>query len=73
MAARRREDPGRGPDAGIGQRQGEPLALAPDVAFHSPMLTKTARGEQNVRDIHKLIGGIQGREPTTQGSLPAAR
>lgn len=52
--------PAADPDAGIGQRQGEPLALAPDVAFHSPMLTKTARGEQNVRDIYKLIGGIQG-------------
>ena len=24
------------------------------------MLTKTAYGEQNVEDIHKLIGGIQG-------------
>lgn len=47
------------PDAGGGQL-GEPLLLAPDVAFHSPMLTKTARGEQDVRDIHKLIGGIQG-------------
>jgi hypothetical protein len=48
------------PDAGVGQRPGDPLPLAPDVAFHSPMLTKTARGEQDVRDIHKLIGGIQG-------------
>ncbi len=48
------------PDAGVGQRPGGPLQLAPDVAFHSPMLTKTARGEQNVEDIHKLIAGIQG-------------
>jgi hypothetical protein len=48
------------PDAGVGQRPGGPLPLAPDVAFHSPMLTKTAYGEQNVEDIHKLIGGIQG-------------
>src|SRR5215469_8825031 len=48
------------PDSGVGQRPGDPLALASDVAFHSPMLTKTARGEQDVRDIHKLIGGIQG-------------
>jgi hypothetical protein len=46
------------PDAGVGP--GDPLSLAPDVAFHSPMLTKTARGERDVRDIHKLIGGIQG-------------
>jgi hypothetical protein len=48
------------PDAGVGQRPGGPLPLAPDVAFHSPMLTKTAYGEQNVEDIHTLIGGIQG-------------
>jgi len=46
------------PHSGVGP--GDPLPLAPDVAFHSPMLTKTARGEQDVRDIHKLIGGIQG-------------
>lgn len=54
------KSPAADPDAGIGQRPGGPLPLAPDVAFHSPMLTKTARGEQNVEDIHKLIGGIQG-------------
>jgi hypothetical protein len=52
--------PAPDPDAGVGQRPGGPLPLAPDVAFHSPMLTKTAYGEQNVEDIHKLIGGIQG-------------
>src|SRR5215471_8817095 len=48
------------PDAGVGQRPGGPLPLAPNVGFHSPMLTKTAYGEQNVEDIHKLIRGIQG-------------
>lgn len=52
--------PAPDPDAGVGQRPGGPLPLAPDVAFHSPMLTKTAYGEQNVEDIHQLIGGIQG-------------
>ena len=52
--------PAADPDAGVGQRAGGPLPLAPDAAFHSPMLTKTAYGEQNVEDIHKLIGGIQG-------------
>jgi hypothetical protein len=48
------------PAAGVGQRTGGPLPLAPNAAFHSPMLTKTAYGQQNVEDIHKLIGGIQG-------------
>jgi hypothetical protein len=48
------------PDAGVGQRPGGPLPLAPDVAFHSPMLTKTSSGQENVEAIHKLIGGIQG-------------
>jgi hypothetical protein len=52
--------PAADPDAGVGQRPGGPLPLAPNVGFHSPMLTKTAYGEQNVEDIHKLIGGIQG-------------
>jgi hypothetical protein len=48
------------PDAGVGQRPGGPLPLAPGVAFHSPMLTKTSSGIENVEAIHKLIGGIQG-------------
>jgi hypothetical protein len=54
------KSPAPDPDAGVGQRPGGPLPLAPDVGFHSPMLTKAAYGEQNVEDIHKLIGGIQG-------------
>jgi len=36
------------------------LPLAPGVAFHSPMLTKTVSGDEKVQKIHKLIGGIQG-------------
>jgi hypothetical protein len=54
------KEPAADPDAGVGQRPGGPLPLAPAVAFHSPMLTKTAHGERDVEDIHKLIGGIQG-------------
>jgi hypothetical protein len=53
-------EPAADPDAGAGQRPGGSLRLAPTVAFHSPMLTKTAHGERDVEDIHKLIGGIQG-------------
>lgn len=49
------------PAADVGQRPGGPLPLAPDVAFHGPMLTKTAYGQENVEAIHKLIGGIQVR------------
>jgi hypothetical protein len=48
------------PDAGVGQRPGGPLPLAPNAAFHSPMLTKTSSGQKNVEAIHQLIGGIQG-------------
>jgi SnoaL-like protein len=36
------------------------LALAPDVRFHSPMLVKTIAGDENVHQVHRLIGGIQG-------------
>jgi hypothetical protein len=46
------------PDAGVGRPT--PVPLAPDVRFHSPMLTKTVAGEDNVRAVHKLIAGIQG-------------
>jgi hypothetical protein len=46
------------PSAGVGQPP--PRALAPDVRFHSPMLAKTVTGEESVRAVHKLIGGIQG-------------
>jgi hypothetical protein len=52
--------PAPDPDAGVGQRPGGPLPMVPGVAFHSPMLTKTSYGQENVEAIHKLIGGIQG-------------
>jgi hypothetical protein len=52
--------PAPDPDAGVGQRPGGPLPLAPNVAFHSAMLTKTLYGQENVEAIHKLIDGIQG-------------
>jgi hypothetical protein len=48
------------PDAGAGQRPGGPLPLAPDVALHSAILTKTLHGQENVEAYHKLIDGIQG-------------
>ena len=48
------------PDAGVGQRPGGKLPMAPDVAFHSPMLTKTVSGTEAVDGIHRVIGGIQG-------------
>src|ERR1700691_692210 len=39
--------PAPDPDAGAGRRPGGPLPLAPDVAFHSAMLTKTLSGQEN--------------------------
>jgi SnoaL-like domain len=48
------------PDAGAGQRPGDPLVLASDVALHSAMLTKTLHGKENVEAYHKLIDRIQG-------------
>jgi hypothetical protein len=35
-------------------------ALAPQARFHSPMLTRTISGEENLRAIHAMIGAIQG-------------
>jgi hypothetical protein len=55
-----REAPAPDPAAGAGQRPGDPLPLAPDVTFHSAILTKTVHGQENVEAIHKLIDGIQG-------------
>jgi hypothetical protein len=55
-----RKAPAPDPAAGAGQRPGGPLPLAPDVAFHSAILTKTVYGQENVEAIHKLIDGIQG-------------
>ena len=34
--------------------------MAPNVAFHSAMLTKTLYGQENVGAYHELIDGIQG-------------
>lgn len=55
-----RKAPAPDPDAGAGQRPGGALALAPDVALHSAVLTKTLRGQENVQAYHKLIDAIQG-------------
>jgi hypothetical protein len=48
------------PDAGVGPRPGSSLPLAPNVAFHSPLFSKTVHGQENVEAIQKLIDGIQG-------------
>jgi hypothetical protein len=55
-----RKAPTPDPDAGVGQRPGGPLLLAPDVALHSAILTKTLYGQENVQALHKLIDDIQG-------------
>jgi hypothetical protein len=55
-----RQAPAPDPHAGVGQRPGGPLALAPDVAFHSAILSKTLYGQENVEAMRKLIDGIQG-------------
>jgi SnoaL-like domain len=55
-----RRAPAADPDAGAGQRPGGPLPLAPTVAFHGAMLTRTLYGQENVEAVHKLIDGIQG-------------
>jgi hypothetical protein len=55
-----RKVPAPDPDAGAGQRPGDPLALAPDAALHDAMLTKTLHGQENVEAYHKLIDRIQG-------------
>jgi hypothetical protein len=48
------------PDADAEAGRSTSLALATGAKFHSPMLTKTIAGADNVQKIHKLIGGIQG-------------
>jgi hypothetical protein len=52
--------PAPDPEAGAGQRPGGPLALAPDVAFHGAVLTRTVHGQHNVESIRQLIDDIQG-------------
>ena len=55
-----RKAPASDPGAGVGQRRGGALPLAPNVAFHSAVLTKTLYGRENVEAYQKLIDGIQG-------------
>jgi hypothetical protein len=55
-----RKAPAPDPDAGAGQRPGGPLPLAPEVALHSAMLTRTLHGQENAGAYHKLIDAIQG-------------
>jgi hypothetical protein len=68
-----RKAPVPDPDAGAGQRPGGPLPLAPDVAFHSAMLTKTLHGQENVEAYHKLIDGIQGERTYLARFAPPGR
>jgi len=68
-----RKAPAPDPDAGAGQRPSGPLALAPDVAFHSAMLTKTLHGQETVEAYHKLIDGIQGTREYLARFTPAGR
>jgi hypothetical protein len=55
-----RKAPAPDPDAGAGQRPGGSLALAPDVALHSAVLTKTLSGRENVAAYLRLIDDIAG-------------
>jgi SnoaL-like domain len=68
-----RKAPAPDPDAGAGQRPGGPLVLAPDVAFHGALLTKTVRGQENVEAYHQLIDGIQGTREYLARFTPAGR
>lgn|SRR5487761_33837 len=68
-----RKAPAPDPDAGAGQRPGGPLQLAPDVALHSAMLTKTLHGQQHVEAYHELIDGIQGTREYLARFTPAGR
>jgi hypothetical protein len=55
-----RKAPAPDPDAGVGQRPGGALLLAPHVAFHSAVLTQTLHGQENVEAYQLLIDDIQG-------------
>jgi SnoaL-like domain len=61
------------PDADAGQRPGGPLLLAPDVAFHSAMLTRTLHGQQHVEAYHRLTDDIQGERSYLARFIPAGR
>jgi hypothetical protein len=68
-----RKVPAPDPDAGAGQPPGGPLALAPDAALHSAILTRTLHGQQQVQAYHQLIGGIQGERTYLARLTPAGR
>ena len=68
-----RKAPAPDPDAGAGQRPGGPLALAPDVALHSAILTRTLRGQQHVQPYQQLIDGIQGERTYLARLTPDGR
>jgi hypothetical protein len=68
-----RRAPAPDPDAGPGQRPGGPLALAPDVTFHSAILTKTLHGQEQVGAYHTLIDGIQGPREYLARFTPAGQ
>jgi hypothetical protein len=55
-----RKAPSPDPGAGAGPRPGGPLPLAPDVALHDAMLTKTLHGQENAGAYLQLIDRIQG-------------
>ena len=65
--------PAADPDAGAGQRTGGPLKLAPNVAFHSAVLTKTLHGQDNVEAYHDLIDSVQGRREYLARFTPVGR
>jgi hypothetical protein len=68
-----RKAPAPDPDAGAGQRSGAPLPLAPDVALHDALLTKTLRGQENAEAYHQLIAGIAGPRTYLARFTPAGR
>jgi hypothetical protein len=68
-----RKAPAPDPDAGAGQRPGGPLALAPDVALHSAILTRTLHGQPQVQAYNQLIDGIAGERTYLARFTPAGR
>jgi hypothetical protein len=68
-----RKAPAPDPDAGAGQRPGGPLELAPDVALHSAVLTKTLHGPENVEAYLRLVDDIAGAREYLARFAPAGR
>jgi hypothetical protein len=68
-----RKVPAPDPDAGAGQRPGGPLPLAPNVALHGAVFTKTVYGQQHVQAIHQLIDDIQGARTYLARFTPPGR